>query len=124
VKSSKVEACIICDDIPCSCDTKKSKPRVKKTRAILCGPAAPTAEDLKVVEEFGQLLRNRFANTKKAEAPSSGLDFETEQAIRNLANAGLITDVDKVKYRNVISPRPSNEIDRRLADWRKRNALA
>lgn len=123
MKSSKVEECIICGEVPCICYVKKPKPRAKKS-SILCGPVAPAASDLAVVAEFEQQLHTRFQNAKKTGVPDSGLDFDTEQAVRNLANAGMLTDVDLVKYRHVITSVPSPDVDRRLADWRKRNGLA
>lgn len=122
MKHSKVEACMICEEVPCVCYVKKPKSRSRK-KDILCGPAAPIRADLTAVEEFKQELRTRFKGAKKTEVPDLGFDFETAQAIRNLANAELLTDVDQVKYRNVISPVPTTEVDRRLADWKKRNAL-
>jgi hypothetical protein len=133
VKSSKVEACIICDDVPCSCYAKKKTPgprpkmpkdRTRSSAVIMCGPQPPTDGDLAVVEEFKQELRNRFKPKATAATAQPEMDFETAQAIRNLADAGLLTDAARAKYRDVIAPRATGDTDRRLADWRKRNGLA
>lgn len=115
MKHSKVEACIICDDVPCSCYAKKPKPRARK-------PVSATQDFVNEIVGAPPIVRD-WGKAKKAEAPDSGLDFETEQAIRNLADAGLLTETDKARYRNVIKPTPSPEVDRRLADWKKRNDL-
>lgn len=124
MKHSKVEACIICEDTPCSCYAKK-KP-VKKAQAP--GAAVfpkPSQLQAKVDEIIGAppVVRN-WGKTASQPQPDMGLDFETAQAIRNLADAGLLTDATKAKYRDVIAPRATGDTDRRLADWRKRNDLA
>jgi hypothetical protein len=92
--------CIICEDVPCTCYAKKKAPK----------KIAPPEV-------------NR--NWGKTESPpiDDGFGFEMDQAIRNLDSAGLLTDVDRSKYRDILNPRPNNDTDRQLADWRKRNGL-
>lgn len=99
---------MICDDVPCSCYGTKKKRKLT--------PKQP-------VETQPPVQRASFTGAKKEEVASTGLDFETEQAIRNLNNAGLLSATDQAKYRQAVQPVPSTDTDRRLADWRKRNDL-
>lgn len=120
MKHSKVEACIICEETPCTCYAKKKAPKKYPGTKVFANPSALQA---KVNEIVGAPPIIRDWGKPSADAEPA-LDFEVGQAIRNLGNAGLLTDVDRVKYRDILSPTPSNETDRRLADWRKRNGLA
>ncbi len=122
MKHSKVEACIICEMTPCTCYAKKKAPKKREYPGTKVFPN-PSALQATVDEIIGAppIVRNWGKTT--SEPVDSGLDFEMDQAIRNLDNAGMLTDVDRAKHRDILNPRPDNDTDRQLADWRKRNGM-
>lgn len=117
-RKSKVEACIFCGNLPCTCGTavkKQAAPRVSKT-------ATATASSKPVDEPFDTSLRprNRFkkhVEQAKEEAESQEI-LELHQAIRNLEP--LLSTSEKRRWSNVLYPPLPPAVGKRLSEWRER----
>ena len=110
-KLSKVEACLFCGNLPCTCNAKpKAVARPKATKA------APFKQDIPKSEPRAKFARDAGA----VDDDKIGLDYDLVAAIRNLAP--ILHPIDRRKYSHVTRPIYAGDYERRALEWRKRNA--
>lgn len=118
---SKVEACMFCEELPCVCN--KPAPKAKATPQPKPDKPFPKAQVNPAYVPEPSVAREKFS--RDAPPPvreATDEEFEIMEAIRNLEP--LLSDAEKIKWKFVLKPERSAELDRRLTEWRKRNVMA
>lgn len=115
-RTSKVEACIFCEKLPCECNASAKPKAAPKKRQSQKTETVKTDSD-PFTEQSKQ--PNRFKKQVK-EAPELPQEqLELHQAIRNLED--LLSSQEKMRQAHILNPTRPVEIDRRLVEWRDRN---
>lgn len=122
-RSSKVEPCMLCGELPCACNTKKPLPKKKSERRIR------RVEDTQLPESKADMRRAmKIAASDKPEpepepptrweriiAHAQEVSNETDAAIRVLLNADILHPDERAKYAHLQS------VTDRAKAWKERN---
>lgn len=116
-RTSKVEACIFCEKLPCECNAPaKPKARPKKLQP-------KKTETVKADSDpFGELSKqpNRFKKQIKEDIEPTQDELELIQAMRNVAP--LMHNEQKRRYPDVYFPALPVDVDKRLVEWKDKHA--
>jgi hypothetical protein len=139
-RTKQLAVCLLCDQDPCTCFGKKEKKSAPRKKAapkpavtVELPPApeeTPEGEAVPVFPSQTGRKRAKFArSSNQADVPSMEATAthggklpqdETSVAIRTLATARMLHPKELIKHADKINPPYDPELDRRLADWRRR----
>lgn len=126
-RTNKVEACIFCGSLPCTCNKSDKPARTPKPKAKDTGtkpksrfkPGAPPAMPTHTPTPEPQTPSTRFSVEEEVESQE---ELEFKQAVKNLAP--ILKDIERARYKHIINPTKSAKIERRLIEWREHRAEA
>lgn len=112
-------ACMFCENNPCTCDdapVKKSRAKSKPQRET-----SPVVKSSPTTDPFAVTQRDKFADMVDEQAQVDPDVLNLHTAIRNLADADMLSADTRTWHRSIISPPLSADVERRLLDWRSRH---
>jgi hypothetical protein len=120
-RTSKVDACLICDCTPCECNAKPSKQAKQPAKK-----AAP-----KVTASITEAMKARVKNPEPVSVSPVKVEHDEPIVITDedqfraalLALAPILHHDELVKYRMIVANPDRRLLSERAADWRERNAL-
>jgi hypothetical protein len=116
---SKIEACMICDEIPCSCGTvQRPKPLVKAQSPVETGPTpAQVAMQAQLAKQRREAHDKRFSPPEHRTIHAVDPDASSfALAIRALEP--ILHPDERATYRAILTAPPT--LDVRAAGWRAR----
>lgn len=126
MRSSKVELCMICEDVPCSCGKPKKTPVrraiVKSQPQVEAQPRSSAAQDSireRLRKQKLEAFTKRFLIPKHHRTKNSVDLGQAQLASALRALESLLHPEELEKHRVLLTSEPS--LDERAATWRARN---
>lgn len=121
-KSSKVEPCMLCGELPCECGPRKTPPKKsnRRIRHVEDVPLPETKADMRAAMKIAAKDKpppppEIPSNWERLITRSDQSQAEMDDAIRVLLDADILHPDEQEKYRHLIP------IEDRAKSWRERN---
>lgn len=119
-RSSKVEPCMLCGELPCECRAEPRKKLAHRIRRVEVVPLPETQSDMRAAMRIAAstprpVVESSPSNWDKLITQSNEAQDEVEDAIKVLLNADILHPSEHEKYRHLIP------VEDRAKAWKERN---